>query len=98
MKHVSDKLFQKRSARFKNIVAILILGVTGAVHAQQYTFTTTVGPIGNGSGSADGTGSDAQFILTFGVAVDAGGNVYRRSRRAECASASCDCFRGSAPG
>jgi len=42
---------------------------------EPYTITTFAGSAGV-FGSADGTGSAAQFYAPFGVAVDSAGNVY----------------------
>src|SRR5260221_13288595 len=61
-------------------LALLVLALTASQSLAQssytpYTFTTFAGRVNN-SGSADGTGSAAQFSDPLGVAVDGAGNVY----------------------
>src|SRR5208283_2790941 len=53
----------------RKITPTVVSGVT------KWVVTTIAGAAGN-SGSADGTGSAAQFRCPYGVAVDGAGNVY----------------------
>ncbi|MEN9575224.1 MAG: hypothetical protein RL514_3079 [Verrucomicrobiota bacterium] len=48
---------------------LLLLPTGGALHAQQYTWTTIAGQPGV-SGSADGVGASARFDTPVSVAVD----------------------------
>src|SRR5437588_7372861 len=60
---------------FAFVYALLLAGSLGAQSVYTpYTFTTLAGQAS--SGSADGTGSAAQFSLPYGVATDSSGNVY----------------------
>ena len=45
-----------------------------SIYSQAYTFTTLAGF--SGTGSADGVGTDAQFHMPTGAAVDTAGNLY----------------------
>src|SRR5437763_1961312 len=57
------------------VYAFLLAGSLGAQSVYTpYTFTTLAGA--GSSGSADGTGSAAQFYYPEGVATDSSGNVY----------------------
>src|SRR5260370_32628142 len=57
------------------VYAFLLAGSLGAQSVYiPYTFTTLAGQAS--IGSADGTGSAAQFHYPFGVATDSSGNVY----------------------
>ncbi len=58
------------------LLAVLALAATTQAKAQEYTFTTLVGPAEAGPGAIDGPGSAARFYLPEGVAVDSAGNVY----------------------
>src|SRR5204862_2856227 len=58
------------------VYAFLLAGSLGAQSLYTpYTFTTLAGLAGI-TGSADGTGSAAQFHFPRGVATDSSGNVY----------------------
>src|SRR5437762_3098879 len=58
------------------VYALLLAGSLGAQSVYTpYTFTTMAGQAGS-PGSADGTGSAAQFIYPSAVATDSSGNVY----------------------
>ncbi len=56
------------------VIAVLGWACTASA-AERYAWTNFVGQPG-GSGHTDGTGSAARFNNPWGVAVDAGGNVY----------------------
>jgi sugar lactone lactonase YvrE len=78
----SQNLFGTKIRGLPLALAICLggLGPSGVLHAQNtyarpYVFTTLAGGAG-GPGTADGSGSDAQFYYPFGVAVDSSGNVY----------------------
>lgn len=70
-----------KSIPFRNILISICLGclASSLALAQStygpYTFTTIAGQAG-ASGSADGTGSAAQFVNPGHVAVDSAGNVF----------------------
>jgi mucin-19 len=61
--------------RFSLCVFAFFLCVGALAQSVNYTFTHFAGPQ-SGPGSADGTGSAAQFAEPNGVAVDASGNIY----------------------
>jgi streptogramin lyase len=67
-----------RAVRNALMVACSLLSAhslySASIYSQPYTFTTLAGMAG--SGSADGTGTNAQFTGPRGVAVDSAGNVY----------------------
>src|ERR1043165_9028732 len=47
-----------------------------SVYSTPYTFATLAGHTGSGTGSADGTGSNARFTYPRGARVARAGNVY----------------------
>ena len=73
-----NSLFRRRAGTLPGVLlwlAVLPLAALGqANYATPYTFTTLAG--NTGYGSADGTGSAAQFAFPCGAAVDSAGNVY----------------------
>jgi sugar lactone lactonase YvrE len=72
---------------FNNTVRQVMPAVSGGLAVWA---VTTIAGLAGGSGSADGTGSAAQFYNPSGVAVDAAGNVY-------VADSSNDTIRQAAP-
>ena len=56
------------------VLAVLVFGTIQSACGQQYNWTTLAGS--GQSGSADGSGSAAQFYYPDGLAVDGSGNVY----------------------
>lgn len=69
------RIESSRMIRSAGGVWAAVLGMVGAVHAQQYNWSTFAGNA-KGPGFSDGTGATARFHYPRGMGADSSGNLY----------------------